>query len=392
MATGIYLDVNAMSRLVALQFGSPKTVVLTETTTDGSVPAAPAEAVLQEGPDVDEDLRRLDAALLTDFLGSDSQTAQREGPPAQAAAKHAVGPAEPPDEGNLQPEDFWKEMKRQRRQSAQTYAASQPYNRLYVARETLGPLRKYMTRVLSLSGGQWERKEAAKKAAGQPRSYLVLEAARGTDVRRAVTECLEILFHSPCGVHVQTFSCLRRTLRLATCASGMCSLHALLRMPREFHLVAEDAELELHADWLLQMPACMHDEFWASFSKLYPNKAMLLGTECRGLLQCIAGMAGFDVASIESAHSSTGEFANLRSRGWVSSLQEVSSRFVVLQRKRQNKNTHANAFKKQRSSSAMDAAEDRSARRRDKRPSLPGVPLFMSMLLGNLYPVSCRQP
>ena len=279
-------------------------------------------------------------------------------------------------------------MKRLRRQSAQTYAASSPYNRLYIARQAIGPLHAFMTRVLAVSGGQWERKQAAQHALGKPRTFLILEAARGGDLCQAMTQLLQIIFDSTSGVHTDTFTCVHRALKLGMVASGVCAMHALLRRPRDampyqaFHLAAQDIsddELKQHAERLAKLPPCLHDEFWAGWSKKYPDKTDLLGSECRGLLQCLASVIALDVASIESAHSSTREFANLRSRGWVSSLEEVSSRFVLLQRKRRNKQTYSaanNTIKKSRRHGASDPQKS-GQRKKERQASISAWNAFV---------------
>ena len=267
-------------------------------------------------------------------------------------------------------------MKRLRRQSAQTYAASDPYNRLYIARQAIGPLHAFMTKVLAFSGGQWERKQAAQQALGKPRTFLILEAARGEDLCQAMTQLLQIIFDSPRGVHTDTFTCVHRALKLGMVVSGMCATHALLRRARgampyqAFHLAAQDIsedELKQHAERLAKLPSCLHDEFWAGWSKKYPDKTDLLGSECRGLLQCLASIIALDVASIESAHSSTREFANLRARGWVSSLEEVSSRFVLLQRRRHNKQTHAGGHKSRKKPGGTGASDTQKSGQRKKK-------------------------
>ena len=47
------------------------------------------------------------------------------------------------------------------------------------------------------------------------------------------------------------------------------------------------------------------------------------------ILLALADVITVDIASVEAGHSSLREFANLRSRGWVTSLETISARFVI---------------------------------------------------------------
>ncbi|CAE7721375.1 unnamed protein product [Symbiodinium sp. CCMP2592] len=348
------------SRLLLMYFGTPK--VVNPSRGQAATEAAPVSD--------DEDGMQDWKQALMDELSSAPAPADPQVVPEVHA--DGAGPEAAPEvdfaqaQASRDNDDLWKEMKQMRRQSAQAYAASRPYNKLYIMSETLGPLHVFMSQILKKSGGQWESKQAAKQARGEPRTFLLLEAARQQEVQQAMTDLLDILPTTPLGAHLETFTCVHRALRFAMTASGMCSLHGLIRFARQnlpyqaFHLVAEDVsdeKLSECAQRLLDTPRCLFDEFWNGFSRRYPSKSALLSAECRGLLQCIAAIAAVDVCSIESSHSSTREFAQLRSRGWTSSLEEVASRWVLLQRKRHNKGTSSAANRQNKKKPQPDSAE-----------------------------------
>ena len=81
---------------------------------------------------------------------------------------------------------------------------------------------------------------------------------------------------------------------------------------------------------LLNLPPCFRDEL---SQKLIDCFGSDLNAEAFAILAALASIISVDVASIEAGHSSAREGASLRSRGWTNSLETVSSRFLLLQRK-----------------------------------------------------------
>ena len=313
--------------------------------------AAAAAAVAVEARAATDD----DADLLASWGAALDLELQELGPGEQQEAAAAPdddnNPAEPaqPADAAKDEHEAWLEMKRKRRQTAQAFALSDPLPRLSVMHEATSPLQALTAAFLGLSSTKWERKQAALQASGLPRSFMLLEAARGKDVDFAFKEFLKILWSDPKACIAETCVCSLRLLRFAMVGSGLCSLHSLLRRARSslpyqaFHLVAEDldeGELQRHAEELANTPPCLRDEFCSAFLKMYPSPAELCSDEARAILQSIAAVAMTDIASIETSHSTTREFTALRARGWTASLEEVSSRFVILQLKRAAGETH----------------------------------------------------
>ncbi|CAE7297347.1 unnamed protein product, partial [Symbiodinium sp. CCMP2592] len=342
------------SRVMQLYLGSPSA----EPPVSGRPSQAATVAVAaRAATDDDDDLFASWGAALDLELQEVSPGEQQQAA-AAAAASTAAGvrdddnnPAEPaqPADAAKDEHEAWLEMKRKRRQTAQAFALSDPLPRLSVMHEATSPLQKLTTVFLQLSSYKWERKQAALQASGLPRSFMLLEAARGNDVDFAFKELLQILWSDPKATVAERCVCSLRLLRFAMVGSGLCSLHSLLRRARSslpyqaFHLVAEDldeGELQRHAEELANTPPCLRDEFCSAFLKMFPSPAELCGDEARAILQSIAAVAVTDIASIETSHSTTREFAALRARGWTASLEEVASRFVLLQLKRAAGETH----------------------------------------------------
>ena len=200
--------------------------------------------------------------------------------------------------------------------------------------EMLSPIHELMARFLCISGQAWRKKQLALAATGKPRSWPILEAAKGEDVASCMELLLLILLQPISGCKQADVLCAHRCQRFVMASAGMCSLHSYLRLPRQqlpyklFKLLSNPTDDMVEA--LLQQPACVQDELSHVLIERYGTE--LNEPESMAVLQTLADIITVDVADIESAHSSTREFSQLRSRGWTSSLETISSRFVLQQR------------------------------------------------------------
>ena len=246
----------------------------------------------------------------------------------------AAGPA---DEQPGDAATAWILENERRRKSAKAYAHSDPYDRLCVMCQALAPMHQLMARMLTLSGQGWKRKQLALAANGETRSWVILEAAKLQDV----TSCMKTLLdnmHDSIVASKQLFvPCSRRLQWFAMTSAGLCGLHVYLRMPRQqfpyklFLLLEEASDSRLQE--FIDCPPCMWDELSTQLLTHF-GKSLLDPEEGLAVLQSLADIICVDVANIEAAHSSTREFSQLRSKGWTSSLQTISSRFVLQQRQR----------------------------------------------------------
>ena len=200
----------------------------------------------------------------------------------------------------------------------------------------LGPIHKLMARFLGISGHAWSKKQQALAANGQPRSWRILEAAKCEDVNLCMKSLLSIVLTPVSSAKKDTLDCCHRLQRFAMVAAGVCALHSYLRVPREglpyqlFRLLSDASPGLL--DSLLQHPVCMRDELSHVLMTRYERQ--LREAEGLAVLEGLAEIISVDVANIEAGHSTAREFANLRSRGWTSSLESICSRFILQQRLR----------------------------------------------------------
>ena len=236
-----------------------------------------------------------------------------------------------------------------RRSSVKDFCSSSPHSRLCILQEVLYPLQSLMVAFLALSSSAWEQKQAAKACLGKLRSYVVLEASNGTQVEDCMRLLLSI-FHKPAVGFLNLYvHCKYRVQRFCATAAGMASLHCLLRHRRRglpyalFKLLDREANTGSVAEELLKIPSCLHDELTNMILTEFPTKDSLISKTALSILECLATMLSVDVAEIESTHSTTREFASLRSKGWTASLESVSARFVHQQCRKADSCTHTRA-------------------------------------------------
>ncbi|CAE7204848.1 unnamed protein product [Symbiodinium sp. CCMP2592] len=177
------------------------------------------------------------------------------------------------------------------------------------------------------------KKQKVLAAQGKARSWPVLEAARLVDVTACLRSLLEIMLEPALGAR-GIVTGHTRALKFLMTSAGMCGVHVYLRLPRQsfpyqlFSLLDDASEAAVQR--IKDFPVCLHDEFTSYFiEKGY------IGTETGlAMLEAVADILFVDVAGIESGHSSAREFASLRSRGWVPTLETLASRFVLQERQR----------------------------------------------------------
>ena len=73
----------------------------------------------------------------------------------------------------------------------------------------------------------------------------------------------------------------------------------------------------------------MRDDLLSAILARYPDETALRSAECLSVVEALASQLTTDIAAIESKHSTNREFSLLRSKGWLSSLETLSARFVI---------------------------------------------------------------
>ena len=321
------------SRLLVLFIGSPKAVTV-------SAPAVPPE---QSGEAEGSSHAAWDEAVQDALQAPAAMSSGGEAVDDVGDGDGRAAANPPQEEGEAATETAWAEENRRRRLSVREWLQKGPYGNLPILREVLTPLHHYMTIMLAVSGGGWELKQAALAASGKGREYVVVKVAQQEAEQDCIQSLVNIIGQNAKGFRSPDVPCEKRALKFQMAAAGACAVHVFLRlahskMPFSLFLLLWD---ENEVSDILATPPCLRDELSTWFLQKYNTRAALLSAECLALLQAMASEISVDIADIESAHSTTREMASLRSRGWSSSLEALSSRFVLGQFRKDRGRTHS---------------------------------------------------
>ena len=131
--------------------------------------------------------------------------------------------------GNIDWAAFWRD----KRMKARLWVKSMPFARLMVMKETAVLLLAVMSKFLLYGGAGWQKRQEARAARGQSRSYPISEAAENRDVLRCMEQLYRLLGRRPAALLEDHMTPEIRFLRFAIVSGALCSLHILLRVPRQ---------------------------------------------------------------------------------------------------------------------------------------------------------------
>ena len=255
--------------------------------------------------------------------------ASEEGQPANDPRTEAA-----PPELNEGPD--WVKINEQHRMTAKEWVSSMPGIRLVIMKIVAAPLLATMQKFLFISSPKWERKQVARAARGQQRSYRVLEGALGHDL----TQCMDSLLNSARAVPLALPSsamrrCIR-TLQFRMVASALGSLHAYLRVERQslkfqwFKILQQQSQPE-ELERVYQIPPCMADELSSKLLSLFPTVEDACSHECQSIAVFLGCALFTDIAKVEARHSSNREVTFARARGWFVDMSDLNAKFVSRQ-------------------------------------------------------------
>eukprot|EP00439_Symbiodinium_sp_Y106_P058600 s962_g8.t1 len=311
---GLLCGCHGLFRVLMLTYlGGPRTSV-------------PEEVPVEElGPDCDWD-QLLDDAQRVQTAASVQGRAPAdadEDMPDDGAAEEA-GSEEDAPAGKAAQEFDWAAWFRDKRSKARSWVMSQPFSRLTVMTEVATVLLTLMASFLLHGGSSWEKRQEARSARGEPRTYPVLEAARGHQVSACMDSLNALLGKAPKVLRPVHLTPSLRCFRFRILACALCSIHSLIRLPRKGFPVrlfaAMDAE---NVKDVLAAPSCM----WDSLAKKdTPDK--LQSAEARALLCALASTISLDISQIEARHASNREVTLLNSKGWLASLTTLAATYI----------------------------------------------------------------
>ena len=255
----------------------------------------------------------------------------------QSEVEDVACPAEASQPSGTSPND-WTAFKRQKKKLVRAWLRSNPTPRLAVIKSSLDPMLQFLADMLVVGGRAWERKQQHLASNGHARSYIVVEAAEGSRLAECMRTLQQLLHTDLVGVSYADITGQLRCLRFRMIACSMTSLHALVRMSHRgmpyqlFQMLSTNirhmADKCDVAKLLLQFPQCMCEPLSKSLLETFNSEALLVSDECLAILESLATVMCLNIAGLECKHAKNREHTLLRNRGWVPSLETISSKFL----------------------------------------------------------------
>ena len=230
----------------------------------------------------------------------------------------------------------WAKWNEKNKTDMASWVCSDPYQHLVLLREVLAISHSLFAKFFLHSGAKWNARQEAEAAKGNPRSFRVLEAAKGKDLEATMKSLVTALQEQPTAMG-QLVKAGMRSLRFRMLVAFLCALHQLLRVSRQgfpyrlFLLLEKEdrAQIDQTLRAVFDSPLCLCDPLTEALKKRCSTLEQLASADTSAILESLAAIYEIDIASIEAAHSTTREFWKLRSRGWTPSLEAVSAKFSL---------------------------------------------------------------
>lgn len=227
--------------------------------------------------------------------------------------------------------DEWAEKRKQFRKRFRLWSRTSPAGTLAVMRCSIAPAVHLTYSLLHLVGDKWEKEQQEVLLQGSPRSYPVLEAARGTPL-------VKFWNHMHQSFHARNYtlppSCWTRKfqtllLRMLSCIATSMAFQVGTRWSsypvRLFTLLDGDDDSECVSD----CPDLL-DELAAAFFKKYPTHEDRIGVEAQIVLTAICSSFTLGIAEIEARHASTRRLAHIKGcQTHVPSLIDVGASWAL---------------------------------------------------------------
>ena len=147
--------------------------------------------------------------------------------------------------------------------------------RQVIIREVFTFLLTLMYAFLHVTGEDFEKKQRIRAARGESRTYPVLVAAEGKDVEACMQGLLALIWRYPLAVLPARLTVALRIIRFTMISAALCTLHVLLRVPRQACPYRLFTALRGHAADLLAMPKCLRDSLAHVFLERFAARAAL---------------------------------------------------------------------------------------------------------------------
>ena len=235
--------------------------------------------------------------------------------PAEAdAAEHGL-PQDTEDQKQMDvlTDNFnWQAFKLKMKQKLKVWACSEPGAVLLVVALAMKLLLGLVHRLLSKGSKDWERSQKADAAAGEPRTFVILEAARMTDLLKFREE-VNVCFHThvlgiPRREHIYRHQVLLfRMLSASACSAEFYITTSWRGFPVQLFASLDGKYSVAEARKCLLCP--LSEMILSNF----PTDELLASADCQALLIALASTYSLDISDLESKHASTRRINRVRS-------------------------------------------------------------------------------
>ncbi|CAE7253219.1 unnamed protein product [Symbiodinium sp. CCMP2592] len=227
----------------------------------------------------------------------------------------------------------WQEQNKATVAKAVAWCQSQPANAVIAMSIAWGPILCLMHTVLKLGSESWEHEQEAKVAAGQARSFRVLELFQGRAMDTFLKHMNDLMHTSSAAIQAsgRTLSvrCLLFRL-LSRCGATVHQVFALQHKRAPYVLFGA---LNGNLGPLRGLPECLHDELTTVVCGRFPKEGTdLLEPEAQAILACLAQNLESDIVGIETRHASVRRCCYARSvQVWTIDFRDLGAEWITRQ-------------------------------------------------------------
>ena len=211
----------------------------------------------------------------------------------------------------------WKQVRVQMKSKLRLWLQSRPTAQLMVIALVTQPLQRFLHRMLFKGSKSWELNEKAKVAAGQARTFVVLESARKTDLNRFRAEVTAV-FHTQVAGMPRADHVKRHQVLLFRMLSALaCSVETYIHVAWRGFPIQLFAALDGNVD-VQSAGKCLMDPLTRLIVNTFPNpdsgsSESLSSLECQSILQALAAEFSTEISDLESRHAATRRINTVRS-------------------------------------------------------------------------------
>ncbi len=221
-------------------------------------------------------------------------------------------------------ETDWVKRNKAFKKNCGRWAQTAPGPRLVVMKTVMDATSLAVNKAFAVAGSDFDRAQDLACARGQERSYRMLEAAKGEDVKQFFAS-LATQFENPCpGLPSRAMNSNLLKIHFTMLSRAGCAMEMLLRRPRRgqpyqlFKMLLPDQSSSKY----LEDPDCLCDELSAAFRKQFPEWC----EDARICLTILAQSIKVDVSQLETRHAISRRLAVMKGlQTWIPSIESLSA-------------------------------------------------------------------